>query len=245
MRPATHTSAAEGRAHDCAPSTVRRPAGAQGDEVADTAREAGIWKQTRSGRAFPLDRFDFTDVDLHGDVAESLARICRFGGHVEGGVYSVAQHCVVGADAAMEETGDANLAAYVLLHDAHEYIIGDITTPVQHWLALVDRRMGGGGARIGILIGAAKDMLDRAIWKAAGIAPPGPTYRAAVRDYDVRLLATEMRQLLATPPMSWGREVDEARPIRMRGRLTAWPVDRAVYEYRKRLDDLCPTARRV
>ncbi|ESY72326.1 hypothetical protein X740_33295 [Mesorhizobium sp. LNHC221B00] len=87
------------------------------------------WKQTISGRAFPMTAFTALDIDLFGDVAEGLARICRFGGAVPGNPYSVAQHCVVGADAALEETRDANVAAYFLLHDAHEFVFGDMTKP--------------------------------------------------------------------------------------------------------------------
>jgi 5'-deoxynucleotidase YfbR-like HD superfamily hydrolase len=84
--------------------------------------------------------FTALDIDLFGDVAEGLARICRFGGHVPGNPYSVAQHCVIGADAAMEETRDANIAAYFLLHDAHEFVFGDMTTPVAKWLATIADR---------------------------------------------------------------------------------------------------------
>ncbi len=205
------------------------------------------WKQTLSGRAFPMVDFGPENIDLFGDVPESLARICRYGGHVPGNPYSVAQHCVLGADAALAETGDANLAAYLLLHDAHESIFGDMITPVAHWLDALAVEMCGPLAAhlVPNLIHEAKQRLDRAIWKAAGVAPPGPTYRAAIADYDLRLLATEKRQLLNREPMSWGASIDAATPIRMRGKLVAWPVAKAADAWRERLEQFCPNAMRI
>ncbi|AEH88159.1 hypothetical protein [Mesorhizobium opportunistum] len=210
-------------------------------------RDADVFKQTITGRAFPLTGFTALDIDLHGDVAEGLARICRFGGAVPGNPYCVAQHCVVGADAAMEETRDANIAAYFLLHDAHEYVFGDMTTPVAKWLAVIADELYGGSAHgmVETLIATAKARLDMAIWRAAGMPPPGKTYRAAIADFDLRMLATEQRQLLIPAPKSWGARIDAAKPIAMRGRLSAWPVAKAAEAYRERLATLCPNARRV
>jgi len=203
------------------------------------------WQQTISGRAFPLTAFSAIDIDLYGDVAECLARVCRFGGHVPGNPYSVIQHSVVGADAALEETGDANLAAYFLLHDAHEYIIGELTTPVANWLAGIELDIFGSTERVRTVIAVAKSKLDVAIWRAAGLPQPGKTYWERVKEYDIRMLATERRHLLMPPPAEWGGGVETAKPIRLRGKLAAWPVAKAVEEFRRRLDQLCPNARRM
>lgn len=211
------------------------------------AEDHSYWKQTITGRAFPMTGFTALDIDLYGDVAEGLARLCRYGGAVPGNPYSVAQHCVVGADAALEETGDANISAYFLLHDAHEFVIGDMTTPVARWLATIAAELYGGSAHnmVETMIATAKARLDMVIWRAAGLPPPGKTYRAAIDDFDLRMLATEQRQLLMPAPKSWGAAIDAARPITMRGRLTAWPVAKAAEQYRDRLARLCPNARRV
>ena len=211
------------------------------------AANQGFWKQTITGRAFPMTGFTALDIDLFGDMAEGLARLCRFGGAVPGNPYSVAQHCVIGADAAMEETGDVNLAAYFLLHDGHEYVFGDMTTPVAKWLAQMAVELYGPLAHnlVATLIATAKARLDAAIWRAAGMPPPGKSYRAAIADFDVRMLATEQRQLLMPAPKSWGAAVDKAKPVQMRGRLTAWPVAKAADEYRDRLARYCPNARRL
>lgn len=203
--------------------------------------------QTISGRAFPMSGFTALDIDLFGDVAEGLARLCRYGGHVPGNPYSVAQHCVVGADAVMEETRDANIAAYFLLHDAHEFVIGDMIKPVALWLATIANDLYGGSAQtmVETVLTTAKARLDMAVWRAAGMPPPAKTYRAVIADFDLRMLATEQRQLLMPAPKSWGKAIDAAKPIQMRGRLTAWPVAKAADEYRDRLAKLCPNARRV
>jgi len=209
-----------------------------------TIRANEPWKQTMSGRAVPLMRLGPDHVDLHGDIAESLARLCRYDGHVPGGLYSVAQHCVLMADAALEETGDATLAAHCLVHDAHEAYIGDIATPVVAWMDAVAAETENMARPSGI-IAAMKSMADRAIWAAAGLPAPGQTWRDAIRDYDLRMLATEKRQLLMPCATSWGATIETARPIRMRGRITLWSIARAADEWRARLDMLCPNARRV
>ncbi len=206
-----------------------------------------LWKPTWSGRCFPLTGFGATDIDLFGDMPETLARICRYGGAVPGNPFSVAQHSVIGARAALEETGDAHLAAHVLLHDGHEYIVGDLTTPIADWWADLAVELFGplAAGLMPQLIAAAKHRLDLAIWKAAGLTPPGQTYRRMIAEYDLRLLATEQRQLLNRQPKSWGMAVDQARPIRLRGRLTAWTVERSVGEFRDLLETLCPDAMRL
>lgn len=201
--------------------------------------------QMQSGRELDLPGFTGRDIDLFGDVAESLARLCRFGGHLPGNPYSVAQHSVIGADAAFEETGDARLAAYVLLHDAHEYVLGDWTSPMQRWLQHLELAFYGTAHVVKSVLEGARAQLDAAILYAAGLPPLTSTYRQGVHEYDIRMLATERRQLLAPTPTSWGPEIDAARPIRLRGALTAWPVGRAADEFRARLETFCPDARRL
>jgi hypothetical protein len=204
-----------------------------------------VWMQTISGRAFPLPDFSHADVDLYQDVAEGLARVCRYAGHVPGNGFTVGQHCVVGADAVMEETQDANVAAYFLLHDAHEYIFGDLITPVAKWMSLIEAELYGSNDIVKNIIATAKARLDQSIWRAAGFTPPGATYRAIIDDFDVRMLATEVRHLLMPSPRSWGASIDAAKPIRIRGKISAWPVARVADEFRARLDMYCPNARRL
>lgn len=201
---------------------------------------------TATGREIALPGFTGRDIDLYGDVAESLSRICRCSGNMLGNAYSVAQHSVIGADALMEETGgDERLAGYFLLHDAHEFITGDLTSPFQNWLQHLEERFFGTSTIVKGVIHAAKAQLDAAILYAAGMEPISSAHREAVHSMDIRMLATERRHLLVRTPTSWGPEVDDAKPIRLRGKLVAWSTGHAVQEFRDRLDKFCPNARRL
>jgi len=184
------------------------------------------------------------DIDLHGDVAEALARLCRFAGHVPGGVYSVAQHSVLMCDAAQQETGDAHLAAICLLHDGREFVIGDTTTPAQRFLADIAAAAGHDPAAIRFAFSDAGARLDRLIFKAARIPFPSRQIFARVKDYDIRMLATEKAHLLVPSQLCWSAAVETAQPIRTRGRIKIWPTARAADEFRDRLSTYCPNAMR-
>jgi hypothetical protein len=203
-----------------------------------------VIKATVTGRAFPMTGFSAVDVDLFEDVAESLSRICRYDGHVPGNAYSVAQHCVVMADAALRETGNAFLAAHCLLHDAHEAYIGDLTTPTMRWFSEIEHQVFHSSGIVSGVVAIAKKRLDAAIWAAAEIAPPDLETAQLVKSFDLRMLATERRHLLAASSIEWGAEVDKAKPIGMTGMLRAMPIGRAAEAYREWLHVLCPGARR-
>jgi hypothetical protein len=92
-----------------------------------TARK-GDWMITASGRRFyPLDPRP-EDIDW-GDVAHHLARLCRYGGAVDGW-YSVAEHSVLMCDWFLAR-GDVEKARYGLIHDGPEYAINDIIKPIK------------------------------------------------------------------------------------------------------------------
>lgn len=77
--------------------------------------------RTRSGRQIDLLNVTPDDIDF-GAMAFALARIVRFTGHVNG--YSVAQHSV-------EVSRRSEFPLYGLVHDGHEYLLGDLSRPVQ------------------------------------------------------------------------------------------------------------------
>lgn len=211
---------------------------------------AGAWMQTASGRAFDLLRPDVDQIDFRTDVAEALARIPRFTGHVSAGPYSVAQHCVMGADAVLKETGRADLAAAFLLHDAHEAYLGDIATPIivafdEVFFDIAERQVGdvSPALRPGAIVREVKTRLDAAIHFAAGLAwPPAPGIVEAVKEWDLRMLATERRLLLGAPPAPWHPAVEAAAPVRFGKPFSVWPWPLAADTWRARLARLCPDA---
>jgi 5'-deoxynucleotidase YfbR-like HD superfamily hydrolase len=84
-----------------------------------------------SGRR--LDLIDPSPLDVEiGDIAHGLARVARWNGQTKGPeIFSVAQHSLLVeaffAAGRPEQSRKARLAA--LLHDAPEYVIGDMISP--------------------------------------------------------------------------------------------------------------------
>jgi 5'-deoxynucleotidase YfbR-like HD superfamily hydrolase len=83
-----------------------------------------------SGRR--LDLLDPSPLDVEiADIAHGLARVARWNGQTRGAhIFSVAQHTLLVEAIARRRTsldGRARLA--ILLHDAPEYVIGDMITP--------------------------------------------------------------------------------------------------------------------
>jgi 5'-deoxynucleotidase YfbR-like HD superfamily hydrolase len=84
-----------------------------------------------SGRR--LDLLDPSPVDVElSDIAHGLARVARWNGQTKGDYpFSVAQHSVLVLElfGAMQPAADARARLYALLHDAPEYVMGDIISP--------------------------------------------------------------------------------------------------------------------
>jgi len=96
------------------------------------------WQRMLSGRR--LDLLDPSPLDIEiGDIAHGLARVARWNGQTAGEhAFSVAEHSLVveklclQLDPALEKRW--RLAA--LLHDAPEYVIGDMISPFKAALGL-------------------------------------------------------------------------------------------------------------
>lgn len=198
------------------------------------------WLQTASGRAFDLLQPDWRQVDFEVDIPEALARLARFTGHVRSGPYSVAQHCVIGADAVFQATRDKEAAAAFLLHDAHEAYLGDIATPIVAALRKMAGTFEKGDAAITFAINGIKERLDHAIYLAAGCPRAPADHQAIVKVYDIRMLATERAHLLVRSPQAWAPQVEAAQPLRLVGKITVWPWVKAAEEYRERLRRYLP-----
>jgi len=89
------------------------------------------WQRMLSGRRLDLLNPSPLDVEIE-DIAHGLARVARWNGQTKGDhAFSVAQHCVL-VERIVHElkpniTREARLMA--LLHDAPEYVIGDLISP--------------------------------------------------------------------------------------------------------------------
>jgi 5'-deoxynucleotidase YfbR-like HD superfamily hydrolase len=84
-----------------------------------------------SGRR--LDLLDPSPLDVEiDDIAHGLARVARWNGQTFGDhAFSVAQHCVLVEELALrlEPKLEPKYRLTVLLHDAPEYVIGDMISP--------------------------------------------------------------------------------------------------------------------
>ncbi len=89
------------------------------------------WQRMLSGRR--LDLLDPSPFDVEiADIAHGLARVARWNGQTVGdNAFSVAQHCIVVEEIAVRlQPGlEPKWRLGVLLHDAPEYVIGDMISP--------------------------------------------------------------------------------------------------------------------
>ncbi|ABE64690.1 metal dependent phosphohydrolase [Nitrobacter hamburgensis X14] len=89
------------------------------------------WQRMLSGRR--LDLLDPSPLDIEvADIAHGLARVARWNGQTRGAhIFSVAQHTLL-VEAVMREHApriDIRVRLAALLHDAPEYVIGDMISP--------------------------------------------------------------------------------------------------------------------
>src|SRR5712691_10500525 len=99
-------------------------------KFSETATSTRVWQRMLSGRR--LDLLDPSPLDIEiADIAHGLARVARWNGQTSGNhIFSVAQHTLLVDALARRRTSlDARARLAILLHDAPEYVIGDMITP--------------------------------------------------------------------------------------------------------------------
>jgi len=115
------------------------------------AQQPRAWQRMLSGRR--LDLLDPTPVDIEiADIAHGLAFVARWNGQTHGDyAYSVAEHSLLVETlfTRMNPKTPAKWQLAALLHDAPEYVIGDMISPVK--------------AAVGPSYGALDDRLTAAI----------------------------------------------------------------------------------
>jgi hypothetical protein len=96
------------------------------------------WQRMLSGRRLDLLNPDPADVAIE-DIAHGLARVARWNGQTRGEhAFSVAQHSTVVEAIASELAPfwDRSWRLAALLHDAPEYVIGDLISPFKAAIGL-------------------------------------------------------------------------------------------------------------
>lgn len=135
------------------------------------------WMQTFLGNRFIFEGpFNF-DIK---DIAHSLALQCRFNGHCKE-MYSVADH-------SLHVSARCEHKLWGLMHDAAETYIGDIVAPFKH------------DSRWYPSIKEVEDRIMKAIAARFNLPWPIP---AEVKNVDLRMWATEQRDLMNKPLFVW------------------------------------------
>jgi 5'-deoxynucleotidase YfbR-like HD superfamily hydrolase len=133
-----------------------------------TGKSPRAWQRMLSGRR--LDLLDPSPLDIEiEDIAHGLARVARWNGQTKGDhAYSVAQHCLLVERFVHElrPRGARPLRLAALLHDAAEYVIGDLISPFK--------------AAVGLDYKAFENRLSRAIHVRCGLPPENTQAEAAL-----------------------------------------------------------------
>ena len=183
-----------------------------------------------SGRRLDLLDPSPLDVELE-DIAHGLARVARWNGQTKGAhIFSVAQHALLVEALARAKTPrlDAKARLAVLLHDAPEYVIGDMISPFKavigdNYKAVEHRLLAAIHLRFG-LPAALPDALKTLIKTAD---------RAAAFLEATRLAGfetAEARKFFGPPP-KFSAAIE-------RDYLTPWPAGTAEAKFRERFKKL-------
>lgn len=157
------------------------------------------WIQTHSGEA--IDLLDPRPEKIHIlDIAHSLANQARFNGHTRA-FYSVAEHCVF-----MSLQVPRLFALEALMHDAAEAYVGDVPAPLK--------------VLIGDRYRQIEQRFDHVIRQRFGV----PTQGGPVVEADLRMLATEYKQLMGPSLRPWDN-LDGVEPYD--AKLFCWTPEEA------------------
>lgn len=166
------------------------------------------------------------------EMGNVLSKIARFDGRNPGPAFSVAQHSVMGAQATINEGGSLFDAALFLLHDGHEYIVGDQSRPSQTLYSSACADLYGEERMIDA-VAACKAAWDEAIYFAGGL--PGPEawtkkQAALVKSMDDRMCRVEAIALFG--PRA-GDHFPKSKPPNLSSAIKPWAPMKAEEEFRK------------
>ncbi len=176
------------------------------------------WQRMLSGRR--LDLLDPSPLDVEiEDIAHGLARVARWNGQTLGEhAFSVAQHSLMVEELAahLQPGLEPRWRLLALLHDASEYVIGDMISPFKSALGLDYRRF--------------EDRLETAIQLRFGLpAKTPPNVKALIKAADracagfeaVQLAGftpAEAEKLFGPPPEGYAHQIEPMPPSAVQAR---------------------------
>lgn len=102
------------------------------------AGKGEAWQRMLSGRRLNLLEPSAFDIEIE-DIAHGLAKVARWNGQTKGDhAFSVAQHSLLVLELMDQEAGPwpRKVRLGALLHDAAEYVIGDLISPFKRAINL-------------------------------------------------------------------------------------------------------------
>jgi len=189
------------------------------------------WQRMLSGRR--LDLLDPSPLDVEiADIAHGLARVARWNGQTLGPhIFSVAQHSLLVETLAHQRANlDRESRLAVLLHDAPEYVIGDMISPFK---AVIGDAYKGVEARLLAAIHLRFGLpaaLPRALVVQIKAADRAAAFLEATRLAGFSV--TEARRFFGPAP-KFSAAIE-------RDYLTPWPADEAAARYLERFTKLAP-----
>jgi len=189
-------------------------------------KESRAWQRMLSGRR--LDLLDPSPLDVEvEDIAHGLARVARWNGQTDGAhIFSVAQHTLLVEAVARARwpSLDRGARLEIMLHDAPEYVIGDMISPFKAVIGgaykLVEARLLAAiHIRFGLPVKRSEDIV-----KMIKIADHGAAYLEATRL--AGFAAAEARRFFGPPP--------KLSPALERDYLTPWPAGTAEKRFLER-----------
>lgn len=190
------------------------------------------WQRMLSGRR--LDLLDPSPLDIEiADIAHGLARVARWNGQTSGAhIFSVAQHTLLVESVLREQMPrvDISFRLAAMLHDAPEYVIGDMISPFKAVLGgdykVVEKRLL---SAIHIRFGLPPDLADEVTRKIKA-ADKGAAFLEATRL--AGFSESEAKRLFGRDPGLSAAMVEDY--------LTPWTAARAEKRFLERFKALHP-----
>jgi 5'-deoxynucleotidase YfbR-like HD superfamily hydrolase len=187
------------------------------------------WQRMLSGRR--LDLLDPSPLDVEiEDIAHGIARVARWNGQTEGAhIFSVAQHSLLVETIAHQRARlSRKHRLAVLLHDAPEYVIGDMISPFKAiigdgYKSVEARLLAAIHLRFGLPV-----VLPKELAALIKVADRSAAYLEATRL--AGFAAAEAKKFFGRPP--------KFSAVIERHYLAPWPADIAEQRYLERFSKL-------